>query len=60
MKYYIVDKGHLSEYGHEDGVDSEEEVIQLLEAVGDEAVNLAVIKGSEITFTIHQKVTLDE
>ncbi len=60
MKYYIIDKDSLTTWGHEDGVDSKEEVVKLLEEAGEEADRLIVIEGSEITFTIHQKITLDE
>ncbi len=60
MTYYIVDKDSLTTWGHEDGVESREEVIELLEEAGEEVDRLIVIEGSEISFTVHQKVTLDE
>ena len=60
MKYYIIDKDSLTTWGHEDGVDTKEEVVKLLEEAGEEADRLIVIEGSEVTFTVHQRITLDE
>ena len=60
MKYYIIDKDSLTTWGHEDGVNSREEVVKLLEEAGEEADRLIVIEGSEVTFTVHQRITLDD